>query len=113
MPESPSPRTRLNPWVTLALLVALLALFVVPLYFADPGDAEGERFGGTDAKATEIIAAQGHRPWFEPIFAPGSSEVESGLFALQAGLGAGILGYSLGRLHERARRRDDARGDRA
>lgn len=103
---------RQNPWVTVGLLVALVLLFVVPLYFANPGDAEGERFGGTDAKATEIIEATGHEPWFEPIFSPGSSEVESGIFALQAGLGASVLGYTLGRLHERSRR-SGTPGDRA
>ena len=35
------------------------------------------------------------------MFSPGSSEVESGLFALQAALGGGVLGYALGRLRSR------------
>ncbi|MFC7571602.1 hypothetical protein ACFQX8_03525 [Klenkia terrae] len=35
---------------------------------------------------------------------PGSSEVESGLFALQAALGGGVLGYVLGRLRGRRSR---------
>ena len=90
--------------VTIALLAALVLLFIIPLMVA-PAPAEGEEaFGGTDAAATEQLEQDGYEPWFSPIFEPGSGEIESGLFALQAALGAGFLGYALG--HYRARRRN-------
>lgn len=102
---------RLNPWVTALLLAALVATFVIPLYIAPRPAGEGdEAFGGTDAKAVEVLETEhGAKSWFEPIFEPGSSEVESGIFALQAGLGAGVFGYVIGRLHQRSltARRDD------
>ena len=45
----------------------------------------------------------------EPLFTPGSTELEAGLFALQAALGGGVLGYALGRLHGRVRPRPERR----
>ena len=50
----------------------------------------------------------GAKKWIEPIFEPNSSEVESGLFALQAALGAGIVGYALGRMSGRVKGREEA-----
>ena len=37
-------------------------------------------------------------PWFQPILEPASGEVESMLFALQAAIGAGVVGFVLGRI---------------
>ena len=39
-----------------------------------------------------------YEPWFSPIFEPASGEIESLLFALQAALGAGVIGFVLGRM---------------
>lgn len=102
MSEQPLPRKRNRALVTVALLVALVALFVVPLLVA-PRPADGESFGGTDALATQQItdANPDYKPWFQPLFQPGSGEIESGLFALQAAIGGGVLGYVGGRLHGR------------
>ncbi|HEV7872434.1 MAG TPA: energy-coupling factor ABC transporter substrate-binding protein [Modestobacter sp.] len=86
--------------LTTALLVlAVIALFAVPL-LVDGGSSE---YAGTDSQATELVqeSAPGYEPWFESVFSPGSTEIESGLFALQAALGAGLLGYVLGRLRGR------------
>ena len=60
----------------------------------------GAEFLGSDAAAGELT---GGVPWLEPLFRPGSPELESGLFALQAGLGGILLGFVLGRLTARRR----------
>lgn len=77
--------------IILILLVVLLA--VVPLWFKG-----GAEFGGADGQAEEAITQlqPGYEPWFESIWEPPSGEIESLLFALQAALGAGFIGYYLG-----------------
>ena len=37
-----------------------------------------------------------YTPWFEPLIEPASGEIASLLFALQAAIGAGVIGYYLG-----------------
>jgi cobalt/nickel transport protein len=85
------------------LLVALvIALAVVPLMTLKHAE-----FGGADGQAEEAITQlhPEYKPWFAPFWEPPGGEVESLLFALQAALGAGVLGYGLGFLrgkHESA-----------
>lgn len=96
-------------WVTGALVAAIVAIFALCLVLADTSSAaEGEAFGGTDSVVTTQLAESGVEPWFEPLFEPNSGEVESGLFAVQAALGAGILGYCLGNLNGRRTARASA-----
>lgn len=84
----------------IALIAALVALWLIPMFLA-PTVGE-ERFPGADAQAVEMVEDTGYQPWFAPIFEP-SAEVESGIFALQAALGAGVLFYVLGYFHGRHR----------
>jgi cobalt/nickel transport protein len=74
------------------LAISVILLAVAPLVFV-----KGE-FGGADGQAQKAIE-QSHptyKPWFKPMFEPASSEVASLLFASQAALGAGVLGYVIG-----------------
>ena len=80
-----------------AILIAILVVLVFgPLLLS------GE-FKGTDDLASAQIAANspGFTPWMHPLWQPPSAEIESLLFALQAALGAGFLGYVIGRIHGR------------
>ena len=76
---------------TLWLLAGTVALVVVPLLM-------GGEFGGADGQAAELIEATvpGFAPWADPLWEPPSGEVESLFFALQAALGAGVIGYWIG-----------------
>lgn len=75
------------------LVVALIA--VIPLFILK--DAE---FAGADGLAEEAIleTVPGYEPWFSPLIEPASGEIESLLFCLQAALGAGVMGFALGRI---------------
>jgi cobalt/nickel transport protein len=95
--------------VTALLVLGVVALFAVPLVL-DRGRSD---YAGTDSQATAVIEESdpGYTPWFSSLFAPSSPEVQSGLFALQAALGGGVLGYALGRLRgRRAAERSPAEG---
>ena len=79
------------------LLAAAAAIVAAPLVVPGLGGA----FKGSDDLGTEAILAArpDYQPWARPLWTPPSAEVESLLFALQAALGAGILGYVIGRRH--------------
>ncbi len=66
---------------------------VLPLFVFKNGD-----FGGTDDKAVETIQNidKDYQPWFNGLKLFESEEITSTLFALQAAIGAGILGYYVG-----------------
>lgn len=80
---------------TLILLATLAVIIVAPLYLVK--DAE---FGGADGVAMDIAAEinPDFEPIFEPFIEPASGEIESMLFALQAAIGAGIIGFGIGRM---------------
>jgi cobalt/nickel transport protein len=91
--------------VNVVLLVTVVALVAVPLAVRAGHPSGGGAYAGTDGAAVSAVEQvdPGYRPWFSPPFASSSTEVQSGLFALQAALGAGALGFVLGRLSVRRR----------
>ncbi|AZZ38464.1 energy-coupling factor ABC transporter substrate-binding protein [Acidipropionibacterium jensenii] len=95
-------------WVTPVLLALLVAIFVVSLIVGGRKPAgEGQAFAGTDDAAAQAAEKAGAKQWIKPIFEPNSGEVASGLFALQAALGAGIAGYALGRMSGRKKAQEE------
>ena len=76
--------------VILVILLAALPLWLLP----------HAGFEGADGQAEEAILELNpdYEPWFSPLLEPASGEVESMLFALQAAIGAGIVGFVLGRI---------------
>ncbi|MGW8375523.1 energy-coupling factor ABC transporter substrate-binding protein [Streptomyces sp. ODS28] len=97
-----------NAKINTLLVVAVLALAVIPLAFG-LGDHKKEPFTGSDAQAESAITQlkPDYKPWFSPLYEPPSGEVESALFALQAALGAGVLTYYFGL--RRGRKQGEAR----
>ncbi|WP_333276953.1 MULTISPECIES: energy-coupling factor ABC transporter substrate-binding protein [unclassified Microcoleus] len=71
---------------------AVIILAVIPLAFV-----RGE-YGGSDDQAEKAITEiqPGYEPWFKHFFEPASGEIESLLFASQAAMGAGVIGYVIG-----------------
>ncbi len=104
MQPSHGPRTlsRGTVWLLLGIVVVLA---VVPLLLHPESE-----FGGADGQAEAVITTINPEvePWFEPLIAPPGGETESLLFALQAAIGAGVIGYVLGlkRGEMRSSRRD-------
>lgn len=86
----------------------VIGLAVLPLFMVK--DAE---FGGTDDKAVRVITEinTGYKPWFSPLFEPKSQEMESSLFALQAAVGAGVVGYGIGYMRGRKKKEEAADHD--
>ena len=106
---------------TALIWAAIVLLTVLPLWFAvapsaEPGGAAPEAFSGADARAQQAITtiAPDYKPWFSPLFEPPSGEIASLLFALQAALGAGVIGFWLGTSVAReVRARDSVQDERA
>lgn len=75
------------------LLFVVILLAIIPLFMIN--DSE---FGGADGQAEEAIIeiAPDYEPWFRSFWEPPGGETESLLFALQAAIGALIIGYIFG-----------------
>jgi len=80
--------------VMIVLSLIVIGLAITPILLIR--DTE---FGGAEINPD-------YEPWFAPLFEPPGSETESLLFALQAGLGAGFIGFFFGWHHGRRRRPD-------
>jgi cobalt/nickel transport protein len=75
----------------LALILVVVALFVVPFLINPNGD-----FGGTDGQGPEAIEGEGYEPWVEPMGIQPDALGERLLFSLQVGIGAAVLGFFVG-----------------
>ncbi|HEY9641147.1 MAG TPA: energy-coupling factor ABC transporter substrate-binding protein [Coleofasciculaceae cyanobacterium] len=85
------------------LLVGVLILSLGPLLIL-----QGRKFGATDGNnSTAIQEIQpDYKPWFQPLIKDSGPEVQTFLFAAQAGIGAGVAGYILGLYRGRSERRE-------
>jgi cobalt/nickel transport protein len=99
----------------LLMMIAVVVLVAIPLWTVQkpapgPDGKDVEIFTGADGQAKELIGKiiPGYQPWFKPLMEPPSGEIESLLFALQAALGAGFIGYYLGMSVTRVRMRRES-----
>ena len=74
------------------LIVLILLIGVVPLLLVK------SEFGGSDDKGEEVIKTikPNYEPWAKNLIELPGDETESLLFALQAAIGAGVVGCVLG-----------------
>ncbi len=83
-------------WKKNLLLIAIvIVIAVIPLYVAKDGE-----FGGADGQAMDAVSEVDptYQSWAQPLLEPKSGEIESLLFATQAAIGAGVVGFVLGRI---------------
>ena len=85
------------------LFFLVAALTIIPLVMQ-----RGAEFGGADGQAEQVIAETnpGYEPWFRSFWEPPGGEVESLLFTLQAAAGSGFIGYYLGYVRGKGKRRE-------
>lgn len=83
---------------TLYFLIAMIILIAALPLIISGITGNGAEFEGADGQAEDVIAeiAPDYEPWFESLYEPASGEIESLLFALQAAIGAALIGYYLG-----------------
>lgn len=79
--------------INILLLLLALLLLIIP-FIMNPSS----NFSGSDSQAVDLIKKMkpDFKPWFKPLWTPPGAEVESFLFALQAAIGTGFIGYFFG-----------------
>ena len=83
-------------WKKNGLLLALVLLLVaIPLL-----TIKDSEFGGTDDGAGNVInaIAPEFKPWAVPVYELPGTEMQTLFFSFQAAIGAGIVGFILGRI---------------
>ena len=91
------------------LIAAVAGLTILPLLTVRQSGVTGgkttEIFRGSDSQAADVVKtlAPEYKPWFQPIIKPPGNGAESLLFALQAAIGAGFIGYYAGYSRGRSR----------
>ncbi|WP_297980593.1 energy-coupling factor ABC transporter substrate-binding protein [uncultured Methanobrevibacter sp.] len=91
----------------LILFIIVVVLLVAPLaMYSGLGEDEGY-FGGSDDQGSDGVSETGYEPWFNSFWEPPSGEIESLLFAVQAAIGAGIIGYIFGYWRGENKKKDE------
>ena len=75
----------------IAIILAVLGLFIVPFLINPNGE-----FGGTDGQGPDAIEESGYSPWIEPMGYQPDDLGERLFFSIQVGIGSGILGFFVG-----------------
>ena len=90
--------------LTVILLLIVLAIIIVPQI-----TLKGAEFGGADGDAESVRPERNpdYEPGFSSFYEPASGEIESLLFASQAALGAGIIGYYIGTTRTKKKMREE------
>ncbi len=106
--ESSTTKKSSNMKLTVVLFILVLAIIIVPLI-----TQKGAEFGGADGEAEGVITEINpeYEPWFSSLIEPASGEIESLLFASQAALGAGIIGYYIGTTRTKKKMREESLND--
>ena len=97
-------KTKVIILLSIAVLIALIPLFML----------KGAEFGGSDDAGSKVVAeitGTDFKPWATPVMEtliggeiPG--EIQSLLFCVQTGIGAGVLFFFLGKFVERTKKED-------
>jgi cobalt/nickel transport protein len=89
-------------WSNWLLVGGVVILAAAPFVFA-----RNAEFAGADDRAAKAVTEvqPGYKPWFQPLMSVPSCEVQTFLFATQAALGAGTLGYLIGLYKGRSQQR--------
>jgi cobalt/nickel transport protein len=82
--------------LNIILLILVIVIAITPLILYQGLGEEQAYFGGADDAAGDVIVDSGYEPWFHSLWEPPSGEIESLIFALQAAIGAIIIGYFFG-----------------
>ena len=95
---------------SLLLLFLVVILAIIPLI-----TQQGTEFGGADGEAEEAITKihPEYKPWFNSIWEPPGAETESLLFALQAAIGAGFIGYFIGVMRQKNKQAKQEKDEQA
>ncbi len=95
---------------TKIMLLIIIILIAFPLLF----ESKAVSAPSSDDQGPAWILSTGYVPWIHPLWEPPNSDMEAGLFALQAALGAGIMGYVFGIWHAQAkmRRKEEEKNER-
>ena len=86
------------------LILLVLALVIVPLVMN-----KAPELSGSDGMGMDLIGEidKNYQPWYGSLWEPPGGEMESLLFALQAAIGSGFIGYYFGYVKGKKRRQNE------